>query len=166
MATTVYIPLALSTVNIADANAFWTAIDGTNFDYGVYSFIHKSTGTLVFEGIIPQNVAGTPAWDVVLYHALASGTSGTVAISASAMAYSTDENYDVALTTLTVTKSTTTTTQATITLLNGGSLDATLAVTAGEKIVLSLSRVGANAADVNVVSWYLLGPPALKIDVT
>ncbi len=166
MATTVYIPLALSTVNIADANAFWTAIDGTNFDYGVYSFIHKSTGTLVFEGIIPQNVAGTPAWDVVLYHKSATGTSGTVGITSSAMAYSTAENHDVALTTLTTTKSTSTTTQVTITLLNGGSLDGTLAVTAGEKFVLSLSRVGAVAPDNIVASWYLLGPPVLKIDVT
>ena len=166
MATTVYIPLQLSTVNLANANAFWTAVDGTNFDYGVFSYIHKSTGTLVFEGIIPQNVAATPAWDIVLYHKSASGTSGTVAITADAMAWSTAENHDVALTSLTLTKSTTTTTQATITLLNGGTLDGTLAVTAGEKFVLQLSRGGTASTDTIVASWYLLGPPALKIDVT
>lgn len=166
MATTVYIPLQLSTVNIADANAFWTAIDGTNFDYGVFSYIHKSTGTLYFEGIIPQNVAGTPAWDIVLYHASATGTSGTVGITANAMAYSTAENYDVTLTTLTWTKSTSVTTQATITLLNGGSLDGTLAVTAGEKLIVQITRGGTASTDTIVASWYLLGPPALKIDVT
>src|SRR3990167_5965079 len=162
MATTVYIPLQLSTVNLANANAFWTSVDGTNFDYGAFSYINKSTGTLTFEGIIPQNVAGTPAWDVVLYHRLSGQvTSGTVAITASAMAYSTDENYDVALTSLTLTKSTSTTTQVTITLLNGGSLDGTLAVTAGEKFVLSLSRGGTASTDTIVASWFLLGPPAL-----
>lgn len=166
MATTVYIPLALSSINLADANAYWTAIDGTNFDYGVFAFIHSSTGTLVFEGIIPQNVAGTPAWDIVLYHKSATGTNGNISITADAMAYSTAENYDVALTSLTVTKATATTTQATISLLNGGSLDGTLAVTAGEKFVLSLSRVGADSTDTYVDSWYLLGSPVLKIDVT
>lgn len=165
MATTVYIPLALSTVNIADANAYWTAVDGTNFDYGVYAFISKSTGTLTFEGIIPQNVDGTPSWDVVLYHKSDTGTSGTVAITASAAAYTSAENFDIALTTLTVTKATTTTTQVTVTLLNGGSLDATLTVSAGDKFILSLSRVGANAND-NIVSIFqLIGPPALKINV-
>lgn len=165
MATTIYIPLAISTVNIADANAYWTAIDGTNFDYGVFAFISKSTGTITFEGIIPQNVAGTPAWDVVLYHASASGTSGTVGITASAKAYATTSNFDVALTTLTTTKSTSTSTQVTISLLNGGSLDGTLTVAAGNKFILSITRGGTASTDTIVSSWYLIGPPALKIDV-
>jgi len=77
MATTVYIPLQLSTVNLANANAFWTAVDGTNFDYGVFSYIHKSTGTLVFEGIIPQNVATATLGTVSVIGTGTAGTSGT-----------------------------------------------------------------------------------------
>lgn len=165
MATTVYIPLALSTVNIADANAYWTAVDGTNFDYGVYAFVSKSTGTMTFEGIVPQNVDGTPSWDVVLYHKTDTGTSGTVAITATAAAYTSAENFDIALTSLTLTKSTNTSTQVTVSLLNGGSLDGTLTLAAGDKFILQISRGGTASTDTLVSVFHLIGPPALKINV-
>lgn len=167
MATTVNIPLALSTVNLGDANAYWSVVDGTNFDYPIYVFTDAVTGTLYFEGIIPPNVAGTPAWNLILWSKGASGTGGDVVLTVSAKDFATNAAYDAALTALVSTTAYTINTSAntTKTTLGGTNFDGTEAVAAGNKLVVAVSRIGGNASDTLNVNWYLIAPPILQIDV-
>lgn len=167
MATTVNIPLTLSTVNLGDANAYWSVIDGTNFDYPVYVFKDAVTGTLYFEGIIPPNVAGTPAWNLILWSKGASGSGGDVVLTVSAKDYPTATAFDAALTALVTTTAFTINTSAntTKTSLSGTNFDGTEAVAAGNKLVVAISRIGGNGSDTLNVDWYLLNPPVLQIDV-
>lgn len=168
MATTINIPLALSTVGMSNANAFWKAIDGTNFDYGVYCFLDAVTGIMTFEGIVPSNVAATPAWNLILWSKAVSGAGGNIVLTVNGKDYPTATAYDGALTSLisTTAYAINTSANTTKTTLSGTNLDGTEAVAAGNKLIIEVQRIGGNGSDTLNADWYLLCPPIFQIDVT
>lgn len=167
MATTVNIPLAMMTPSLANANAYYSVVDGTNFDYPIYVFTDAVTGIITFWGIIPPNVAGTPAWNLILWSKAASGTGANVVLTVNGKDYPTATTYDGALTALVSTTAfaINTSAQTTKTTLSGTNFDGTEAVAAGNFLVVEVQRIGGNGSDTLNVDWYLLGPPILQIDV-
>lgn len=160
--------MRLSTVSMANGNAYWTAIDGTNFDYDVFVFTDAVTGTITFDCIVPPNVAGTPAWNIILWSKGASGAGGDVVLTVNAKDYPTATAFDAALTAMVTTTAFTINTSAntTKTSLSGSNFDSTEALGAGNKLIVEINRIGANASDTLNVNWYMMGPPILQIDVT
>jgi len=166
MATTVKIPLQLSTVNLADANAFWATKDGTNYDYGYVGFVDAATGTATYWGIIPQNVNATPAWDVVLYHGANAGAGGNVILNVDAIALNDGETVDAALTALVASKSLATGAAGLVQLDNLAStnFDGTLTVAAGDLLIVEVNRLGGDGSDTVGDQWNLYAV-VLEVDI-
>lgn len=166
MATRLHIPLTLATVSLANANAFWTAKDGTNFDYGHVAFADAVTGVATYYGMIPQNVASTPAWNLILHHHAESGSGGNVVLTVKAKDFATNVAKDAALTSLhtTATFAVSTSANTTITTLSGTNYDSTEAVAAGNLLVVEVSRIGGNASDTVNAQWNL-AMVCLRVDI-
>lgn len=166
MATTVRIPLALASVNLANSNAFYTTKDGTNFDYSYVSYLDAVTGITWWTGIIPQNVAPTPAWNLVLYHHADSGSGGNVVLTVTAKDFATGDAKDAALTSLhsSATFSVNTSANLTVTTLSGTNYDGTEAVAAGNRLIVEIQRVGGSGSDTVNATWNL-EMVSLRIDI-
>jgi hypothetical protein len=166
MPTTVHIPLALSAVNMADANCFWTAKDGTNFDYGCLAFKDAALGKALFWGIVPKNLAATPAWNLILHHKAASGTGGNVVLTVKAKDVPTATALDAALTALHSSTAFAVETSAnlTITTLSGTNYDSAEAIAAGNLLLVEVSREAADVNDTVNAEWNLLAL-VVRVDV-
>lgn len=156
MATTIQIPLQLLTVNLADANAYWKAIDDTNFDWGAITFVTGTAGKAYWGGIIPKNLAGTPAWNLFLHHTVASGTGASaVTLTIKALDYANGATKKgSSLTSIIACATAATNASAVITFTNvastlGGSanLDSVEAITAGNDFIVEIIRQGADQGD-------------------
>ena len=162
MSTAIRIPLQLSTVNLGNANAFWTTKDGSNYDYGYVAFKDAATGTATYMGIVPQNLASSPQWNLVLHHTKnASGGAGNnVVLSVSALDLSDSATVDDTLTSLISSQAVAcdgTALDLTITSLSGSNFDGTEALAAGNLLVVEISREGGDANDNIDTQWNLLG---------
>ena len=167
MPTTIEIPLELDIVDPTNANAIWTRQDAQFGYQGVYRFSGDGFphAKMVFKGPIPKNLAGTPAWNLVLHHA-GQGTTRTLVrveanVSASGdtpgartvivpnqlvgIAASGDRN---------------------LTALSATNFDSLLTLTAGDELRIEFMRVP-NAASGDIAgAWDLYEPPILRCDVT
>lgn len=166
MSTTVRIPLQLLTVSMANGNAYWQAKDGTNFDFGCVSFVDAATGDAYYHGLIPHNMNATENWDLVLHHGANGGSGGNVILDISALDFADGATIDSALTTIATDKSLATGTAGLlqIDLVNGSALDGTEGLTAGNWLIVKISRDGGNGSDTVGDVWNLYGV-YLQIDV-
>jgi hypothetical protein len=173
LATTIQVPLELLTVNLADANAYWNAIDDTNFDFGAIHFESATAGKAYFGGIIPKNLAGTPAWNLFLHHMVASGTGASaVTLTINALDFANGSSKKGAtLTSIIACATAGTSASANIVFTNiastlGGSanLDGVEALGAGNDLVVEIIRQGADAGDTARI-WQLVNV-ILQVDVT
>lgn len=173
MATTIQIPLQLLTVNLADANAYWSTIDDTNFDWGAVHFASATGAKAYYGGIIPKNLAGTPAWNLFLHHTPFSGTASAaycLTINAKDFADGATKKTS-SLTAIIACATASGGASAVITFTNiastlGGSanLDSVEAIGAGNDLVVEIIRNGADAGDTHAI-WQLSNV-ILQCDVT
>jgi hypothetical protein len=154
------------TVSLANSNAFWTTKDGTNFDYAYVAFKDAVTGTATYYGVIPKNVAGTPAWNLVLHHHAESGAGGNAILTVSGLDFATNAAKDAALTALITTTAVAVSTSAntTISTLSGSNFDGTEAVATNNRLIVQVSRIGGDGSDTLGVQWNL-EQVVLQIDV-
>lgn len=166
MPTTVNIPLQLLTVSLANANAFWTAKDGTNYDFGFVAFKDAVTGTATFWGIVPQNVAATPAWNLILWHGANAGVGGNVILNVKAKDFADAATIDAALTALETGLSLATGASGLVQkdATNAGDYDVEEALAAGNLLIVEITRDGGNVSDTVGDQWNLHAV-VLRIDV-
>lgn len=173
MATTVEIPFELDMVNPTNANFYWININGPFWYQGVYRYDKVNTPSMPSgEGIsswktnIPKNLAGTPAWNIVLHHASALGT-GAVLIRAEAEVLGSGDT-PVALTTIVPNQlvGVGASGDRNITVLSSSNFDSLVPLTAGEDLHLMLKRIPLNASGDSLArGWDLVIPPVLRVDV-
>lgn len=175
MATTIEIPLELSVVNPTNPNAFWTLKDGPNWYEGRYRFnrfanpaMPSGEGLMVFAGNIPKNVAGTPAWNLVLHHVNASGSAGAILLHVSAETQpsgDTPDNPVVIVPNLLLGVGASG--DENVSVLSSTNFDALLPVSASDRLVVIIRREPlATSGDTLKGGWDLTLPPLLRIDVT
>lgn len=162
--TVVTAPMKLSTINVSDANAFVDTIDGTNIDYTGVRFLDNVVGSVYFTARIPDNLAATPAWELVMTHkSLGAETSDLVAVlDVTCNAVADDEDWDAAGTALEADLSVTCDADGggpnlTITTLDtSGDYDSEEALAAGDFLICKITRDGDNAPDTLSAAWLLL----------
>lgn len=156
MATTIQIPLQLLTVNLADANAYWAAIDDTNFDFGAVTFESATAGKAYWGGIVPKNLAGTPAWNLIIHHTTHSGTGASaVCLTVKALDFADGaQKKGATLTSLISCATAQTSASAALLMTNlastlGGSanFDGVEAIGAGNDLVVEIIRQGGDQSD-------------------
>jgi hypothetical protein len=159
-------PLDLMTVGVANANAFVDTIAGTNFDYSGVRFVDAVTGCVNYKHKVLANLATTPAWNLVLTHKAVAGTGGNVILTVKAKAFATNVVWDSALTALHTSSAFVVNTSAntTITTLSGTNYDATVALGAGNLLVVQICRNGGDVNDTVNADW-LLVDAAVRYDV-
>ena len=161
MATSIQIPMALSTVSLANSNCFWTTKDGTNFDYSYLAFKDAVAGTALFWCIVPKNLAGTANWTIKIHHGVDSGAGGNVILDISALDFADGATIDAALTSLEADRTLATGAAGLLQIDNlattGAAIfDADEAITAGNLLLVQITRDGANASDTLSATWALL----------
>jgi hypothetical protein len=179
MATTIEIPLELSVVNPTNANAYWTLQNGPLWYEARYRFdrfanpsMPSGEGLMVFSGNIPKNVAGTPAWDLVLHHVNASGSAGMVLLHISAETQPTGDTPDIPVVIvpnklLGVGASGDENVSVMSSLAGVASFDAQLPVAASDRLVIIMRREPlGTSGDTLKGGWDLTLPPLLRIDVS
>ena len=169
MATTVEIPLTLLAVSLANANAFWQAKDGTNFDYGYVAFLDGVAGTAFYHGIVPVNVNATPNWDITIHHGVNSGAGGNVILDVSAKDFADGATIDAALTSLEADRSLATGAAGLVQIdrlatTGGSTFDGDEAIAAGAWLIVQVTRDGANASDTLSAQWNLFNV-MLRVDL-
>lgn len=160
MATSVRIPLQLMTVNLSNANAFWQAKDGTNFDYGYVAYLDNVDGISYWWGIVPKNLSATANWTLIIHHGANAGSGGNVILNVSALDFADGATIDAALTVLETGRSLATGTSGLMQIDNlattGASIfDADEAITASNFLVVAITRDGDNASDTVADQWNL-----------
>ena len=167
MATTIEIPLELDIVDASNANAFWTQQDIALAGYqGVYRFtsgVHPHS-KMVFKGPIPKNLAGTPAWNLVLHHAGQGTTRVMIRVEANVFG---SGDTPAARTTIVPNQlvGVDASGDRNITVLSTSNFDAQLALVAGKELRIEFMRAP-NAASGDIAgNWDLYEPPILRCDV-
>ena len=123
---------------------------------------------MTFKGTIPPNVAGTPAWNLILHHENASGSAGRVLMRVAASAFASGDTPSA----LTVIEPNTllgvgASGDHNRSVLSASNYDSLVPVAASEHLVVELSRMPVRASGDTLGShWYLTREPLLKIDVT
>lgn len=174
MATTVQIPLQLLTINLADGNSYWGTVDDTNFDWGGIFFASATGATSYWHGIIPKNVAGTPAWNLFVHHNQTSGTGASaVTLTVKALDFANAATLRGAtLTTLISSATASVGASATYNITNlassvgagSSNFDSLEAVGAGNELIVELTRNGEDASD--SANLWVVTELAMQIDVT
>lgn len=158
--------MRLLAVSQSNGNAFWSVLDGTNFDYDFVEFADAVTGDSWWGCDVPINLATTPAWNLKLYHKAASGAGGNVVLTVDALDRPTAAAFDSALTSLHASATFTVETSAnlTITTLSGTNYDGTEAIAASNFLVVHIARVGGSGSDTVNAAWRLI-QVVLRCDV-
>ena len=167
MPTTVEKELELDIVNPPNANAHWTNQDYQTGYQGVYRFTASGDALLVFKSAIPKNLAGTPAWNLVIHHA-GQGTSGRVLLHVSAQVFGSGDTAGAP--TVIVPNRIVgygASGDRNITVLSDTNFDSLLALSAGKSLVLNFRRIrNSVSGDTPFDPWDLTLPPVLRCDVT
>ena len=168
MATTVEIPMELDSVDPTNANAFWTRQDCGAGYQGVYRFTNGvfPHSKMVFKTPIPKNLAGTPAWNLVVQHA-GQSTTGQVLLRVEANVLGSGDTPGartvlVPNTLFGIGASG----DRNITVLSSSNFDSLLALASGKDLRIEFMRVpNAASGDTAGTNWDLVEPPILRCDV-
>ncbi len=171
---TIEISLELDAIDPTSGNAGWNVVQGQWYE-GVYRFYRGANagpianrGLMTFKTNIPKNLAGTPAWNLVLHHVNASGDQGAVLLRVEGSVLASGDT-PVAMTVLVPNQlvGVDISGDQNITALSGTNFDSLLALTAGNKLTIQVSRMPVTASGDSLVgNWDLLLPPLLRCDVT
>jgi hypothetical protein len=171
MPTTIEVPLELDIVDASNANAFWTRQDCQSGYQGVYRFtsgVHPHS-KMVFKGPIPKNLAGTPAWNLVIHHAGQAGAQGAnrVLLRVEANVFASGDTPGAR--TVIVPNQLVgvgASGDRNITVLSATNFDSLLALTAGDQLRIEFMRApNAGSGDI-AGNWDLYEAPILRCDVT
>lgn len=174
MATTIEIPLELDSVDPTNGNAGWNVVHGQWYQ-GVYRFFKPNAsgpianrGLMTFRGNVPKNLASPAAWNLVLHHTNASGDAGAVLLRVEAGVMASGDT-PVVLTTIVPNQlvGVRTSGDHNVTVLSGSNFDGLVALTAGDKLTVQISRMPLGVSGDSVSAhWDLTLPPLLRCDVT
>ena len=157
---TIRIPMALLTVKINSANAFWTAKSGSQVDAGHVQFVDSGVGIATYWAEIPNNINSTENWNVYLKHEPESGAAGNVALTLCGQVLSDGSVIDANTTVLLSARSFPTYAAGTlaVTSMATGVMDNTLGLAANQTFHLIVQRLGNNAGDSVNANWNLKVP--------
>ena len=174
MATTVEIPFELDMIDPTNANFYWTNINGPLWYQSVYRFEKvnlpaspSGDGISTWKINIPKNIAGTPAWNVVLHHSNSSGAAGRVLLRGEAVVLGSGDT-PAAMTTIVPNQliGVDASGDRNVTVLTGTNFDSLVPLTAGEDLHLRLIRIPKNSSgDSLTKGWDLNLAPILRVDV-
>lgn len=159
-ARTLYIPLALMTVQPDSANAFWTATNNTVVDHGFVRYVDGGEGITTWYGIVPSTVHAAPAWNLQLYaSANTAAAGGSAIISTKARVVANASPIDATYTLLSSAAALAFTGVNTLNLVaaSGGSFDSVLTLTTTGMLLVEINRHGGNAGDTINSAWDLYG---------
>ena len=174
MATTIEIPFELDMWEPSRPNFYWIDIRGPIWNQSVYRFDKINTPAMPSGEVIaswkvnvPKNLAGTPAWNIVLHHQAASGGAGAVLLRGEAIVMGSG---DVPADMTTIVPNQLVGVGASgdrnVTVMSGSNFDALVPLTAGEILHLLLKRIPLNASgDSLTAGWDLVLPPVMRVDV-
>lgn len=153
---TVRIPMALLTVAVNSANAWYEARSGANIDAAHTVFSDNCTGRATYWTEVPYNVVGTGSWRLIFKHEAERGSGGVVVLTMRATVSSDGNTVDAAPTVLLSTNQYTVNTFNALSVTTSSTaLDSTLALTAGALLRVVVERSGGNANDTVNANWYL-----------
>lgn len=165
MATTVKFPMELLSVQISSANTFWTAKSGANIDLSHVAFVDSGEGVAFYWGYVPNNLAATPAWNLDIGHYVDSSTGGGGAVlSVFARALSTNP-IDVAPIVVSSLATIVSNSSYTYSAVTGANLDAVVAISATNVVIVKILRHGGVAGDTISGTWDLQAV-IMRCDIT
>lgn len=181
MATTIEEVMQLDVVDPTNANAYWTQVNGPLWPEGRFRFSRTGNpgpiagrGLMTFTCPIPKNLAGTPAWNIVLHHIQASGDASNNPNAGARVLLRVDAKVlasgdTPAAPTVLVPNSLIGCGQSgdfNITVLSATNFDSALALVAGNRLRMTLMRMPHGSSGDSVVGhWDLNYPPVLRCDV-
>lgn len=163
---TIRIPMALLSVKISSANAYWTAKSGVQLDAAHVQFADSGVGIAQYWCEIPNNVSSTENWNIFLKHEVESGSGGNVALTLCGQVMSDGSVFDANTIVLLSARSFPTYMFGTmaVTSMATGVMDNTLGLAANQTFYLAIQRLGNNAGDTVNALWNLK-VPTLQLDV-
>ena len=169
MATTIEYPLELDIVDPTNSNAFWTRQDNQSGYGGVFRFSGDSYphAKMVFIGTVPPNVAATPAWNIVLHHAIQTAAGNVLLRAEATVVGSGDTPGPRTVIVPNVLYGVDASGDHNRTVMSGSDFDVLLPLGAGKMLRVELMRCPNQASgDTAGKHWDLLLPPLLRVDVT
>jgi hypothetical protein len=154
---TIRIPMALLSVKINSANAFYTAKSGTLMDAAHVQFVDSGVGIATYWCKIPNNVNSTENWNLFFDHEPDSGAGGQVAITLCGQVLSDGSVIDANTTVLLSVRSFPTYAAGTLAITSAatGVMDNTMGLAANNMFLLAFQRVANNAGDTVNANWNL-----------
>ena len=154
---TVRIPMALLSIKINSANAFYNAKSGTQVDAAHVTFADSGLGIATYWCKVPNNVNSTENWNLFFDHEPDSGAGGNVAITLCAQVLSDGSVMDANTTVLLSARSFPTYASGTLAITSAatGVMDNTMGLAANQTFQVIFQRLGNNAGDSLNANWNL-----------
>lgn len=154
---TIRIPMAILTVKINSANAFYTAKSGTQMDAAHVQFVDSGLGIATYWCKVPNNVNTTENWNLFFDHEPDTGAGGNVAVTLCAQVLSDGSVLDANTTVLLSARSFPTYASGTLAVTSAatGVMDNTMGLAANNTFYVAFQRLGNNAGDTVNANWNL-----------
>ena len=152
---TIRIPMALLSVQVNAANAFYTAKSGTQMDAAHVSFVDSAIGVATYWCEIPNNVNSTENWNLFFKHEPDSGAGGNVALTLCGQVLSDGSVLDANTTVLISARSFPTYAFGTLAVTSAatGVMDNTLGLAANQTFYVRVQRLASNSGDTVDAIW-------------
>lgn len=154
---TIRIPMAVLTVKVSSANAFYVAKSGSQLDEAHMTFVDSGVGVATYWCEVPYNINATENWNLVMRHEPDSGAGGNVAMTFCAKAVSDGSYMDSNTVVLLSARSFATYSADTLSLVQvaTGVIDNTLGLAQNQLLYVIVQRLGNNAGDTVNANWNL-----------